>query len=252
LGAVYTQGLLYTYLEAAALFIAGGFHPLLARFPSLLLSAITLALMIYAARVLFRTWPAGVAALWLALDGEAIVWGSRARTYALLQPLVLGAFLAWYKGAIAKDRPGLRWLAIGLLLAALVDQQVTMLVLPPLALLAVMARGWGWLRQPVVWLQAGTVVLGVAARELLYRLMVLPGTTATSEPRLFVNLTQPLAGWETVVPFVTDPNRLLAALVAAGVVWCLLPAAVGHAQLGPARSVDRSSWCLWLARCSCL
>ncbi|MFC2037884.1 hypothetical protein ACFLYD_07995, partial [Chloroflexota bacterium] len=223
LGAIYTQGLFYTYLEAGALLLAGGFHPLLARLPSLLLSALTLALLVYAARLLFRVLPVGLAALWLALDGEAIVWGSRARTYALLQPLVLVAFVAWYRGAIAEDRPGLRWLAIGLLLVALVDQQVTLLLLPPLAILALVARGWGWLRQPVVWLQAGVLILGLAARWLLYQLMILPGTTAAAEPRAFVDMVQPFVAWETVAPFFTDPARLLAALLlAGGTAWLLL------------------------------
>ena len=71
LGAIYPQGLLYTYLDAGALIFGGGFHPVLARLPSLVLSAVTLALTVYAARRLFHTLPVGLAALWLAVDGEA-------------------------------------------------------------------------------------------------------------------------------------------------------------------------------------
>ena len=223
LGAIYTQGLLYTYLEAGALFLGGGYHPLVARIPSLVLSVATLALTVFAARRLFHLLPVGLAALWLAVDGEAIAWGARARTYALLQVVLLGAFLAWYEGAVADDRPGPRWLAIGLLLVALVDQQVTLLVLPPLAILALVARGWSWLRKPVVWIQVGVMVVGIAARWLLYQFMVLPGTAATTAPRVFVDLTQPLAGWRTLASFLTGPNRLLPVLLlVGGVLWLLV------------------------------
>lgn len=222
LGAVYTQGLLFTYLEAAALFLAGGYHPLVARFPSLILSVVTLALLVYAARSLYRVMPVGLAALWFALDGEAIVWGGRARTYALLQPVILIVFLAWYRGAVAGDKPALRWLAIGLLLVAVVEQQVTLLLLPPMVILAVASRGWGWLRQPIVWLQAAVLLLGLAARWLLYGLMILPDTMAATVPRSFVDLFHPFAAWQNLAPFVSEPNRLLAVLVlAGGVIWLL-------------------------------
>jgi len=213
LGAIYTQGLLYTYLDGAALLLGGSFHPLFARLPSLLLSTATLAALIVAVRVLFRIPPLGLATLWLALDGEAILWGGRARTYALLQLLVLVAFVAWYRGAVADDRPRLRWLAIGLLVLAVIEQPLTLILLPPLAILALAARGWRWLRQPVVWLQAGTMLVCLLARQYLYGLMVLPGTSATAEPRLFVDLAQPFAEWRTLAPFFTDPSHALALLL---------------------------------------
>jgi hypothetical protein len=239
LGALYTQGLLYTYLEAAALFLAGGYHPLVARSPSLVLSFATLALLVYAAWSLYRVLPVGLAALWLALDGEAIVWGGRARTYALLQPVIVITFLAWYRGAVADDRPSLRWLAIGLLLVAIVDQQVTLLLLPPMVIWAVVSRGWDWLRKPVVWLQAGVLLLGLAARWLLYGLMVLPGTTATAGPRSFVDLVRPFAEWQTLTPFLAEPNRWLAVLLlAGGVIWLLLRGrAAAPAWRGPVLAI---------------
>jgi len=223
-GAVYTQGLLYTYLDALALLLASGFSPFVARLPSLALSLLTLALLVYAARRLFPGPPFGLAALWLALDSQAILWGGRARTYALLQLLVLLAFLAWYRGAVAGDRPRARWAAIGLLLLALVDQPLILLLLPPFALLALMARGWDWLRQPVVWVQAGAVAVAVAARWLLYGLMVPQGAIPAAAPRSFVDLTHPLAGAkDLLLPFLTAPNRLLPALlVGVGLIWLLL------------------------------
>ena len=222
-GAVYTQGLIYTYLDAAVLAFGDAFNPFLARLPSLTLSLVTLALTVYAARRLFRTLPVGLAALWLAIDAQAIVWGGRARTYALLQLLVLAAFLAWYHGAVNGDRPAFRWLAIGLLLVALVDQPLILLLLPPLAVLALMARGRRWLRRPIVWLQAGVVAVAVAARWFLYQLMLPEGATATAGPRAFVELSQPFAGWQSLATFFVDPNRLLATLLlGSGVIWLLL------------------------------
>ena len=49
-GAIYTQGLLYTYLEAGTLGLVGDYSPFLSRLPSLLLSALALALAVYGAR----------------------------------------------------------------------------------------------------------------------------------------------------------------------------------------------------------
>jgi 4-amino-4-deoxy-L-arabinose transferase-like glycosyltransferase len=224
-GAIYTQGLIYTYLDALALALGQGVQPFLARLPSLILSVVTLAFMVYGARRLYRAWPVGLAAFWLAVDAQAILWGGRARTYALLQLLVLLAFLAWYRGAIGADRAGWRWLAIALLVVALVEQPLILLLLPPLAVLAVAVRGWRWLRQPVVWLQALVVVVAVVARWLLYNLMVPAGTTAISTPRAFVDLTQPLLNGPALVPFFVEPNRIVPALfLAAGAIWLLLRA----------------------------
>jgi hypothetical protein len=227
-GAIYTQGLIFTYLDAAALVFGNAFSPLLARLPSLALSVATMALTIYAARRLFRTLPVGLAALWLAVDAQAIIWGGRARTYALLQLLVLGAFLVWYYGAIDGDRPALRWLAIGLLVAALIDQPLVLLILPPLAILALVARGWKWLRQPIIWFQAGVMVVALVARWLLYRLMVPAGTTASAEPRAFVDLAHPFASVDNLLPFFTDANRLIpAVLLIGGMLWLFFRAREG-------------------------
>ncbi len=222
-GAIYTQGLIFTYLDAVVLAWGGAFNLFVARLPALALSTATLALTLYAARRLFHTAPLGLAVLWLALDAEAIVWGGRARTYALLQLLVLAAFLAWMRGAVEADRPAPRWLAVGLLLIALADQPLVLLLLPPFAILALAGRGWRWLRQPVVWLQAGTLAAGVVGRWFLYQLMVPAGSVPSAEPRAFVDLTRPLTGGKHLLTFFTDPTRLMVALLlAGGIGWLLL------------------------------
>jgi 4-amino-4-deoxy-L-arabinose transferase-like glycosyltransferase len=222
-GAIYTQGLFYTYLEAAALALGSASSPLQTRLPSLALSVLTLALLTYAARRLFHVLPVGFAALWLAVDAQAIIWGSRVRTYALLQFLVLAAFLAWYHGAVVGDRARHRWLAIGLLLVAMMDQPLILLLLPPLAILALMARGWGWLRQPVVWLQAVVVVVAVAARWLLYQMMIPTDAIVTAEPRTFLDLAHPFVPSNALASFFVDPSRLAPTLLlVGGVVWLLL------------------------------
>jgi hypothetical protein len=233
-GAIYTQGLLYTYLEAGVLALVGDYSPFLSRLPSLGLSAVVLALVVYAARRLYHTWPVGLAALWLAIDEQAILWGGRVRTYALLQVLVLAAFLAWYRGAVQEDRPGVRWLAIGLLLLALVEQPLVLLLLPPFALLALIARGRALLAQPVAWLQAGVVILGVAARWAVYGLMSpVDASMIVVSPRPFADLSQPFASWDSVAPFFLEPNRLLPTLfVLGGVLWLLVQRKKGMPNWG--------------------
>jgi 4-amino-4-deoxy-L-arabinose transferase-like glycosyltransferase len=180
-GNFYTHGLLYTYLEAPVLWLFGLEESLL-RLPSLFIGVGTVVAVFLIGRRLFASelgsttaTAAGlIAAAAVAGDPEAIAWGGRVRMYALLQLLVLLAVHVFYLGVVepgqgirrdnprglhTDDRPWLRWLALGLLVAAMFSHAEAALLLPALALAALWARGLRWCLRPSV---VGPFLLGLA------------------------------------------------------------------------------------------
>ncbi len=154
-GLFYEHGLLATYLTVpfAALFLKlpmAEWQPahwglMLARWPSAVAGTLTIPL-IYAIGRRGLTGPAKSGAALLAaglfaLSPEGIVWGGRARMYALATLLVLLTVYLAYRGAKHPAPASYRWLALLTLLAALLTQFGAMLLLPPL-LVAMLAVGW--------------------------------------------------------------------------------------------------------------
>jgi len=77
-GTIYDHGLLFSYLDALFLGLLG-MSETVARFPTLLVSTLTIPLAFLLGRRLLSPGAGLLAALLLALDPEAIVWGGRAR-----------------------------------------------------------------------------------------------------------------------------------------------------------------------------
>ncbi len=174
-GNFYSHGILFTYLEAPFLW-AFGLNEGLLRLPSLLIGIGTVLAIFFVARALFigdigvnAAATAGLlAAAGVAMDPEAVAWGGRVRMYALLQLLVLLSIYIFYRACIADDRPGLRWLALGLLWAAMLAQAQAALLLPALAVALVAARGIRWSLRPSV---VGPFLLaGVGFAAIIYGL----------------------------------------------------------------------------------
>lgn len=152
-GLFYEHGLLFTYLATPFVALAGWLggptdpRPLfmLARLPSLMVGVITV-LVLYR---IGRRWlglPAGLAAAaLLALSPEGMVWGGRARMYALGQLLTLLLVFFAYRGSLGAGRPGWRWLAYLTLLLALLTQFGAIILAPALAAGMLLV---GWLSRP--------------------------------------------------------------------------------------------------------
>jgi len=158
-GNFYSHGLLFTYLEAPFLW-AFGLERVLLRLPSLLISVGAIIAAFAIGKRLFSA-PAGlVAAAAMAVDPEAVAWGGRVRMYGLLQLLVLLATYAFYRGAIEQDRPTYRWLAAGLLVAAIFTHAEAALLVPALALAVLIGRGLRWCLRPSI---MGPFLLAAAA-----------------------------------------------------------------------------------------
>ncbi|GAB4442554.1 MAG: hypothetical protein Kow0031_24660 [Anaerolineae bacterium] len=158
-GLFYEHGLLATYLIApfTALFINSpieswqpaqwGLMP--ARWPSLLVSTATIPLIFAVARRAAagsgygrQAAAAGLIAAGLfAISPEGIVWGARARMYALATLLVLLTVYLAYRGSAHPAPARYRWALLAALLAALLTQLGALLMLPPL-LIAMLTVGW--------------------------------------------------------------------------------------------------------------
>ncbi len=155
-GLFYEHGLLATYLIApfTALFIntpAANWQPahwglMPARWPSLLISTATIPLIYAIGRRSLpptnrRTGISLLAAGLFALSPEGMVWGGRARMYALAILLILLTTHLAYRGATRPNGSRYRWAALFTLLLALLSQFGTLMLIPPL-LTAMLVIGW--------------------------------------------------------------------------------------------------------------
>ncbi len=155
-GLFYEHGLLATYLIVpfTALFIqtpvsewqAAHWGLMLARWPSLLVGTVTIPIIYTIGRKCFtggrtRAGVALLAAGLFALSPEGMVWGGRARMYALATLLVLLTVYLAYRGARYPGQARLRWGALLTLLAVLLTQFGALMLVPPLVI-GLLVAGW--------------------------------------------------------------------------------------------------------------
>jgi 4-amino-4-deoxy-L-arabinose transferase-like glycosyltransferase len=152
-GLFYEHGLLFSYLDAPWVGIAGwlsalgGDRPLflLARLPSVLIGVTTVWLVYRVGENWFNARVGLMAAALLALAPQAVVWGGRARMYSLAQLLALGLAVLVYRGSRGTGNSRLRWPALVILMALLLTHFGALILVPPLVIGAVLV---GWLTRP--------------------------------------------------------------------------------------------------------
>ena len=175
-GLFYEHGLLFSYLDTAFVALAPWLEPLVgqkalfiaARLPSLLIATVTIPLLYRIGRQTVSPWAGLAAAALLAFSPEGMVWGGRARMYALAQLLVLVLGFLVYEGSRGKGRARLRWMALVVLLATLLTQFGAIILVPPLVISALVI---GWLTRPAgtapwFWRRA-TLVEGAALAAVI-------------------------------------------------------------------------------------
>jgi hypothetical protein len=154
-GLFYEHGLLATYLIApfVALFLnmpVDAWQPahwglMLARWPSVLVGTVTIPVVYVLGRRLmlhpFGTAMALMAAGMFAISPEGVIWGGRARMYALAMLLGFVTVFLAFRGSVHPAPARFRWWALAFLLAGLLTQLATLLLVPPL-LVAMVSLGW--------------------------------------------------------------------------------------------------------------
>jgi 4-amino-4-deoxy-L-arabinose transferase-like glycosyltransferase len=203
-GNFYSHGMLFTYIEAGFRFL-GGNGVLAARLPSILISTLTVAVLYWIGLRLFNKQTAILATAWLAVDPSSIIWGGRARMYALLQLLVLLTVYVFYRSVTERNGFRERVAAMALAVAALFTQPEAALLLPALGLIMLARRGLRWSLRPLSWLPFAIPAGGLAGLYLLEKVGQ-PGLLETVQSsRPFFGLSaHVLRGGETLAPlFVT-------------------------------------------------
>ncbi|MCB0167626.1 MAG: DUF2723 domain-containing protein [Anaerolineae bacterium] len=148
-GLFYEHGLLATYLIApfTAFYIhqpiadwqPGHWGLMLSRWPSVLVSTLTIPLIYrlghraIAGKAQAASLAALLAAGLFAVSPEGMVWGGRARMYALATLLVVLIVYLAYRGTRHPASARFRWLALITLLTALLTQLGVLMLIPPLA-----------------------------------------------------------------------------------------------------------------------
>jgi hypothetical protein len=187
-GLFYEHGLLATYVIVpfTALFInlpisewqPGHWALMLARWPSVLVGTVTIPLIFAIGRQCLtgstRSGAALLAAGLFALSPEGMVWGGRARMYALATLLVLLTVYLTYRGTLHPALAKFRWAALLTLLAALLSQFGVLMFVPPLVV-GMIVIGWlssraaaraqrPWFLRPTTLFEGATLagVVGIA------------------------------------------------------------------------------------------
>ncbi len=192
-GAIYSQGLLITYLDALFFWLCG-FSEEVARAPSLIISVCTIPCLYLVGKRMFSSHQGLIAAAMLAFAPQAVVWGGRARNYALIQFIVLWATFLFYRWAIVGSRGRYGWLFALTFVAAVYTHSVAMLLYPIFLLCAFLRQGWRWFLKRDVILPNVLIVLGTVHSLYLYRRLRPPGWGEVGEGRLEVGVSFNLLG----------------------------------------------------------
>jgi 4-amino-4-deoxy-L-arabinose transferase-like glycosyltransferase len=164
-GFFYGHDPLYSYVAAGAALLWSD-DLLAVRTLSLLASLAAVALSYRMGRRLVSPLAGLLAAAFLALSPEAVLWGARARAYALEQFLALLAFWLFYQG-VDQDRVWWRRLGLLVLVAAVFTHPEAALLLPGLALAVLALRGLRWWLHLDRFVEFALAGVGVIARYLL-------------------------------------------------------------------------------------
>jgi 4-amino-4-deoxy-L-arabinose transferase-like glycosyltransferase len=192
-GAIYALGLPFTYLDALLFFLFQS-SELLARIPSVVIGVGTVLSAYLVGKRMFSAHEGLAAAAMVALGPQAVLWGGRARNYALIQLIVLWAAYLLYKWAIAEEGDRYGWLFVIAFVAAVWTHEVAMLLYPAFLFCAFLRRGWRWFLTRKVIVANVLMFLGMAGSLYLYRRLRPPGWGEVGEGRLEVGLSFNLLG----------------------------------------------------------
>ncbi len=145
-GAIYHRGILFSYVEALSTSLFG-FSKEASRMPSVFIAVVTVPCLYLVGRRMLGDRSGLFAVAFLSFAPQAVVWGARARMYALLQLLALLAVYFLY-AAIVESRKGIHLVLFVVFFTSAIFAQEQAVLLYPALLVAVAALGhWRWLTQ---------------------------------------------------------------------------------------------------------
>lgn len=173
-GAIYSQGMLFTYIDALFIHLFG-LSELVARIPSMIISVGIIPLLYWVGKRVFSARTGLLAAALLAFDPQSIIWGGRARNYALFALLVLSATYLLYEGVIRRDDPRRRRLYVLCFLATVFTHNEALLLFPAFVVVTFLRRGWRWFLRGEIIGEHLLSVLGMGVSVYLYGRLRPPG-----------------------------------------------------------------------------
>ncbi len=208
-GFVYWQGWLFTYLIAPVELL---FHPSawVMRLPALLVGVASILLVYHLGRLLIDRETALVAAFAWATMPIAIVAGGQARMYAFLDlfgVLAAASLVRWLRDG----RPSAAGTFVLSVIGAVASQTVAVFLLPGLAMIGLLEKGWRWWLQPrrlIPWIACAAASGGALA------LNQIGGPVASAARRPYIAFGPP---WHktgfllTVLEFARSPQGWLIA-----------------------------------------
>lgn len=183
-GLFYDQGLPLS-LTSGALIAVLGFREVIARWPSLLVGMLTIAVTYAAARRLFSSrLVALLAAALIALDPLSVVWNGRARGHSLAHLMVLVSLTTVWLGAFARPRRSLRLAFLAAIVLAVVSHNVAALSVMPIALLVAVGMWWrpAWMRAPGVWWEGVAAVIAAGVVFGVFSVGQIGSTVSLQDP----------------------------------------------------------------------
>lgn len=180
-GLFYDHGLLFSLISGAFVALLG-FSEEVARWPTLLVSALTIAVYYAAARQLFGSCITGLlASVLVAFNGLSIEWGARARMYALAHLFILLSITWLLKSTLKCPSRRGRYLFLLFLAGALFSHTISFIIVPTLAFLLflfTLIYRREWLSSPGL-LQQVLAALGVL---IVAMALVAVGQTGSTVP----------------------------------------------------------------------
>lgn len=250
-GLLYHQGLLTSYLAAPFIGLLG-FGEEIARWPSLLVGTLTVAVFYRVARQVFQTQTAGLLALTLAtLDPGMILWSARMRMYALAVLLMTLALYFLLQGTLLRPNRAYRLAAAGCYLGAILAHSVAVVAIPVWALALLLCLALGRRRFKLDWYRSRTIcfefliVLILLALGLSFGIggqipFLSPDTAATPEGGsgssgiggVLSKFLEPGLSWARVDDFIyyylSPEYRLPTLLAGISFVWAVVAMARGQ------------------------
>lgn len=248
-GLFYGNDLPFSYL-AGVLALVFGPHLVVIRLFSLVVSVATIVLVYQVGKRLISHWIGLWAALLLALNPAAIVWGGRARAYALLALLAFLATWLFHTGVTSgNSRP--RRLGLLILVVAVFVHPEAALLLPAFVVGALLLKGSRWWLSPGRLAELALTTGAILARVWLHTMAAqgrIGGLETLLGSRPPVELVSDwLFRLQRVTPFLLAADQILWTVLALLALVTSVAGAMRRRRLeGRSGAIVFFSVCLWL------